>query len=207
MEPIIINENLEKQNDEIRKINSFCSKFNEILPEFKNETGYELNFNDFISLLHSQEPNELINQVNEHMMQGVKDVGLTRKTFTQNTKEFIYGFSEKLKRFYSLNHSDYLHSLSMENGLLILPKENENEIRSSFIDAITTEKGMQLFELHKEAARVLNELFQFLKKHRAAPIAPRSIEEITEGIILNQEAGEVELLKNMGYDRATRELK
>ena len=203
MQQIILNPNLERQNDEIKKVNSFCTKINAVLPEFEKETGYKLNMNEVIMLFERNELDELIDNVNRSIESGLKGIritGIIRKTFTANTAEIVYSFGNKMKRLLSLNSTDYLRQLSMENGLLCLSKDQEQAIREKFIVAIKTDGGKEFYELHLAAAKSLSDLLKFVKANTRIEVYYS--QQIGNLFALNNATGEVSTGTHIGYDYA-----
>lgn len=206
MQQIILNENVQMQDMEIRKLNSFCTKINNVLPEFEVQTGYKLTMPELRTLFERSDLDELINHVNQSIesgLKGIKITGIVRKTFTGNTAEFVYSFADKLKGIYQLNDNNNFRNLSIENGLLCLSSEAENAIRKNFIDVIATERGKEFYELHLAAAKSFSELGTFIKVN--TPINFITVAEMSNALFSLEKTGKIEINKNINYDFAAKE--
>ena len=166
MEKIILDRNSEKANDAIRRINLFCTKINEILPEFKRETDYMLDMHDVKMLIEAKDQDPLIERVKKSMEKNLESFNqITRTILKRGIDEFVYGFAQKIQRIALRWQTEYLSDLSIENSGLYLSSEKEQEIRERFTDAITTEGGKQFYDLQIAAAKSLTDLSKFIKSN------------------------------------------
>lgn len=166
MQTIILNENIDMQDAEIQRINSFCSRLNKVLPEFEGETGYKLKINEVTTLLERNDFDELTQNVNTFIEKGLKAIRVTetvKKTFTNGTASFVRSFANKLKQAAESENLNFLRELSIENGKIILSKEGEQTIRLKFIEQITSATGKEFYDLHLAAAKSFGDLSKFIK--------------------------------------------
>lgn len=203
MEKIVLKDNKNQADNEVRKIQSFCSKVNEILPEFGKENGYQLTMEDIQELFQKRELDDLVNAVNRHIessLTGVKITNVVRKVFTSNTEEFIYGFAERLKK---INSSEIdFKTLSLKDGALVLTDESEKEVREKLVSCITTENGKQLYDLCLEAVKPISEFSQFVKQNTPLNYYI-TVNQLGNFFSMDPKTGEVTINKGSGFDRLT----
>ena len=166
METIILHENKDKQDQEIQRINSFCSRLNNVLPEFEGETGYKLKINEVSTLLERNDFDELTQNVNTFIEKGLKAIRVTetvKKTFTNGTASYVRSFANKLKQAAESENLNFLRELSIEGGKIVLTKEGEQIIRLKFLDQITSAAGKEFYDLHLAATKSFGHLSKFIK--------------------------------------------
>ncbi|MEO9146189.1 MAG: hypothetical protein ABI237_11605 [Ginsengibacter sp.] len=180
MKKIIIEENAEMQEQELNKTNQFCNAVNKELQQFKTDTGYNPTMDEVKKIMVSKDPILLLDNLNSFLDKQLDQMKITSTLMRANQKAGQKTFVDNL--FKKLNFlpykSGYLHQLSMENGLLILSKENEVEIRDSFRNYITSEKAKQFWELHKAATQALNIFSVFVKENTTLSYV--SIEDLSK---------------------------
>ena len=203
MQQIILNENLEKQNDELRKIHLYCSKINEILPEFEKETNYELNMQDVQMLIQTNNQDPLIEKVKKSMEKSFASFNqITRTILKEGIDEFVYSFAEKIKAVNLRWQIEHLKSLSIENGKLFLRKEQEQALRQTFVKAINTQSGKEFYDISLSTANGLTELLKFIKENTR--INFHSVGAIvTDLFYIDAATGEVKANENIDYDYCT----
>ena len=204
MEPIILKQNLEKQNHEIKQIHLFCSKINEVLPEFEKETSYVLDMHDVQILIQSNNQDPLIEKVKKSMEKSFASFSqITRTILKKGVDEFVYGFAEKIKAINLRWQTEHLNDLSIENGKLSLRKEQEQAIRETFVKAITTEAGKEFYDISLATAKELTGLLKFVKEYTGINV--RSIEGLVNNLFcIDVTTGEVNAHEDIGYDYCTK---
>ncbi len=168
MEKITIEENSEQQDAAIKKINSFCAKVNEALVEFKTDTGYSPTFDEVKKLIQGQDLSGLRENVNSSLESQLDKQKVSGKLMRENLKAGVSVLINTLSKNLNIQSvvpgSEYLHFLSMQAGKIELKKEQEEEIRETFRNCLTTEEGKFFFDLHKSAAQSINELSKFISQ-------------------------------------------
>lgn len=203
MEPIILNSNLEKQDHEIKQVHLFCTKINEMLPEFQKETNYELDMQDVQTLIESNDQDRLIEKVKKSMEKSFATFNqITRTILKKGIDEFVYGFAEKIKAVSLRWQTDHLNDLSIENGKLYLSKEQEQAVRQTFVKAITTEAGKDFYGISLATAKELTVLLKFIKENTR--INFHSIGGVVNDLFyIDVTTGEVKASESIGYDYCT----
>lgn len=171
MEPLVINENIEKQNQAIKDVNSFAAKINELLPEFQAETGYSLNLNEVQTLLNGNDQTALIDSVKKSMEKSLSTFNqLTQRSLKEKVDEFVYGFAEKIKRTNSMPGAANFQILLLNDVGLYLSKEAEQTLRNTFKYSISSEAAKEFHQKHKAACIALNEFGKFVSENSQIPL-------------------------------------
>lgn len=180
MKKIIIEENAEKQEQELNKINQFCNAVNKELQQFKTDTGYNPNLDEVKKIMVSKDQNLLLQNLNSYLDKQLDKMQITSTLMRENQKAGQKAFINSLftRLGYLAGNEKYLHQLSMEGGLLILSKKSEDEIRDSFRNYITSEKAKEFWNLHKAATQSLNEFSLFVKENTTLSYV--SIEDLSK---------------------------
>lgn len=201
MKKLIIQENAAAQTSEISKINQFRDAVNKELHQFKADTGYSPTLEEVKSLMISRDTSGLQSSLNSSLERELDKMNITSKLMRDNHKAGANDFVNKLlNRFQQLSQEvRYLHNLSMKDGLLLLSKEQEEQVRDSFRNCITSETGKELYEKHKVLAQSFSEFSKFLKEKTSLRYVS-SGELAREFFDMDYETGNIEI-SNIAYER------
>ncbi|MGN6297929.1 MAG: hypothetical protein ACTHM7_14175 [Ginsengibacter sp.] len=196
MEPIIINENLDYQNNEIKKIKDYCAGINRTLKDFAQKTQYSLTLNEVESLIKGQD----VISLEDNILQAQKIKSpLMMDAARPNLRNYIKDLGRKLGTGTYDHCNQYLPDMQMSKGEIYLPEEKEAEIRESFRNLIKSEAGKTFYELHTRAAKALSEFSVFVHENtRLSFISPGELS--TEFFDFEDENKSVEI-EEVDYDR------
>jgi len=202
VEKIIIDENLTEQNNKIYNARNFCNAVNEVLLQFKENTGCPINLQEVKKAidgdqyaLHESLDSYLEKQLDEKKITGK----LMRENFKAGANNIVNSFLLNIKKLSGIVGSDLFEHLSMENGILILSKEHEEIIRDSCRHYITSEKANEFFTKHKTAAAALTDLSVFIKNNTW--ISSTTVGNMADKLFsLDSQTGEVGI-NGIAYDR------
>ena len=166
MKKIIIEQNEPQQNAEINKINKFCNTLNQLLLQFKTDTGYSLTMDEVKKIMFGNNTTELKENLNSFLEAQLDTMQVHGTLMRENAKAGANNFVNTLQTQMKQSSLDggYLHYLSMKNNTLIFEKSEEEKIRESFRLCIKTELAKEFYDKHIEAQKALNELSIFVKE-------------------------------------------
>lgn len=205
MKKIIIEENESAQTSEINKINQFRDSVNKELLQFKADTGYSPTLEDVKGLMISNDTSGLESSLNSSLESQLDKMNITGDLMRKNHKA---GANDYVKKLFARLQQEgifgvrYLHNLSMKDGLLFLNKEQEEQVRDTFRNCITSETGKELYERHKALAQSFSEFSKFVKEKTSLSYVS-SGELANEFFDMDYKTGNIEI-SNIGYERIIR---
>ena len=201
MKRIIIKENESAQTSEINKINQFRDSVNKELLQFKADTGYSPTLEEVKSLMTSRDTSGLQSSLNSFLESELDKMNITSKLMRENQKTGANDFINKLlNRFQQLSPgASHLFNLSMKDGILFLSKEQEEQIRDSFRNCVTSETGKELYEKHKTLAQSFTDFSKLVKERTS--LSYISVGQLADEFFdLDYETGDIEI-NDIAYER------
>ena len=149
----------------------------------------------------SRDPSDLQSKLNSSLESQLDNMNITSKLMRENFKAGANNFVNKLliKLRQLSPGASYLYNLSMQDGILLLSKEQEEKVRDTFRNCITSDTGKELYEAHKALAQSFSEFSKLVKKNTSLSYV--SVAELAnEFFDLDYETGNIEITA-IGYER------